>query len=94
MIFIFANVWFFDDLFNLYEFQEKQNIEYQLGRRAKSEDFHDDLRGSQGRNIEYQQGRRATVNVFHVIYGVTISLKSLQNQRYFNDFHIWKCMVF
>jgi len=28
MIFIFANVWFFDDIFNLYEFQEKQNIEY------------------------------------------------------------------
>ena len=26
MIFIFANVWFFDDIFNLYEFQEKQNI--------------------------------------------------------------------
>ena len=40
MIFIFANVLFFDDIFNLYEFQEKQNIEYQLGRTAKSEDFH------------------------------------------------------
>ena len=53
MIFIFANVCFFDDIFNLYEFHEKQNIEYLLGRRAKSEDFHDDLRGSQGRNIEY-----------------------------------------
>ena len=35
MIFIFANVWFFDNVFNLYEFQEKQNIEYLLGRRAK-----------------------------------------------------------
>ena len=65
MIFIFANVWFFDDIFNLYDFHEKQNIEYQLGRRAKSEDSHDDLRGSQGRNIEYQQGPRAKVNVFH-----------------------------
>ena len=28
MIFIFANVWFFDDILNLYEFQEKLNIEY------------------------------------------------------------------
>ena len=65
MIFTFANVWFFDDIFNLYDFHEKQNIEYQLGRRAKSEDSHDDLRGSQGRNIEYQQGRRAKVDVFH-----------------------------
>ena len=65
MIFLFANVLFFDDSFNSYEFQEKQNIEYQLGRRAKSEDSHDDLRGSQGRNIEYQQGRRAKVDVFH-----------------------------
>ena len=65
MIFIFANVWFFDDIFNLYEFQEKQHIAYQLGRKAKSEDFHDDLRGSQGRNIEYQQGPRAKVDVLH-----------------------------
>ena len=65
MIFMFANVWLFDDMFNSYELQEKQNIEYQLGRRAKSEDSHDDLRGSQGRNIEYQQGRRAKVDVFH-----------------------------
>ena len=70
MIFIFANVLFFDDIFNLCEFQEKENIEYQLGRRAKSKDFHDDLRGSQRRNIEYQQGPRAKVNVFHVIQGV------------------------
>ena len=67
MIVIFVNVWFFDDIFNLYEFQEKQNIEYQLAPRAKSEDFHDDLRGSQGRNIEYYLGRRATVDVFYVI---------------------------
>ena len=65
MIFIFANVWCFDDIFNLYEFHEKQNIEYQL-RRAKNEDFHDDLRGSQGRNIEYQQGRTAKVDIFMV----------------------------
>ena len=28
MIFIFANVWFVDDVFNVYEFQEKQNTEY------------------------------------------------------------------
>ena len=70
MIFMLANVWLFDDMFNSYELQEKQNIEYQLGRRAKSEDFHDDLRGSQGRNIEYQQGPRAKVDVFHVILGV------------------------
>ena len=28
LILIFANVWFFDDIFNLYEFHEKQNIEY------------------------------------------------------------------
>ena len=68
MIFIFSM--FFDDIFNLYEFQEKQNIEYQLGRKATSEDFHDDLRGSQGRNIEYQQGPRAKVYVFHVIFRV------------------------
>ena len=53
MIFMFANVWFFDDMFNSYELQEKQNIEYYQGRIAKSEEFHDDLRGSQGRNIEY-----------------------------------------
>ena len=70
MIFIFANVLCFDDILNLYEFNEKQNIEYQLGGRAKSEDSHDDLRGSQGRNIEYQQGPRAKVDVFHVILGV------------------------
>ena len=70
MNFILANAWFFYDIFSLYEFQEKQNIEYQLGRRAKSEDFHDDLRGSQGRNIEYQQGPRAKVDVFHVTLGV------------------------
>ena len=69
MIFIFGNVWLFDDIFNLYEFQEKQNIEYQLGRKEKSEDFHDDLRGSQGRNIEYQEVPRAKVGVFHVIQG-------------------------
>ena len=65
MIFMFGNVRFFDDLSNLYEFREKQNIEYQWGSIAKSEEFHDDLRGSQGRNIEYQQGRRAKVDVFH-----------------------------
>ena len=28
MIFMFANVWLFDDMFNSYELQEKQNIEY------------------------------------------------------------------
>ena len=28
MISIFANVWYFDDMFNVYEFQEKENIEY------------------------------------------------------------------
>ena len=67
MIFIFANVQFFDDIFNLYAFHEKQDIEHQLRRRAKSEDFHDDLRGFQRRNIEYEWGRRAKVNVFHVI---------------------------
>ena len=50
---MFANVWLFDDMFNSYELQEKQNIEYDLGLIPKSEDFHDDLRGSQGRNIEY-----------------------------------------
>ena len=47
MVFMFANVWLFDDMFNSYEFQEKQNIEYYWGRIAKSEEFHDDLRGSQ-----------------------------------------------
>ena len=36
MIFIFANAWFFDDIFRLYEFQEKLNIEYSLGRKGKS----------------------------------------------------------
>ena len=63
MIYMFAYV--FDDIFNSYEFQEKLNIEYQLGRTAKSDDFHDDLKGSQGRNIEYQYGCRAKVDVFH-----------------------------
>ena len=65
MIFMFANVWLFDDMFNSYELQEKQNIEYYWGRIAKSEDFHDDWRGSQGENIKYQQGHRAKVDVFH-----------------------------
>ena len=50
---IFLNVFCFDDIFNLYEFQEKLNIEYLLRRRAKSEDSHDDLKGFQRRNIEY-----------------------------------------
>ena len=36
MIYMFANVWLFDDLFNLYEFQEKQDIEYYWGGIAKS----------------------------------------------------------
>ena len=72
MIFIFVNGCFFYDIFDLYEFQEKQNIAYQLGRRAKSEDFHDDLRRSQRRNIEYELGRRAKVDVFHVIQGVRV----------------------
>ena len=53
MIFMFANVWLFDDMFNSYELQEKQNIEYYWGRIATSEEFHDDLRGSQGENIDY-----------------------------------------
>ena len=53
LIFMFANVWLFDDMFNSYELQEKQNIEYYRGRIAKSEDFNDDWRGSQGENIEY-----------------------------------------
>ena len=42
LILIFANVWFFDSIFNVYEFQEKEHIEYYWGRRGKSEDFHDD----------------------------------------------------
>ena len=46
MIFMFANVWLFDDMFNSYELQEKQNIQYYLGRIAKSEDSHKDLKGS------------------------------------------------
>ena len=53
MIYMFANAWFFDDIFNVYEFQENENIEYYWGRRRQSEDFHDDLTSSQGRNIEY-----------------------------------------
>ena len=53
MIFMFANVWLFDDMVNSYELQAKQNIEYYWGHITKSEDCHDDLRGSQGRNIEY-----------------------------------------
>ena len=48
MIFIFANVWFFGDIFNLSEFHEKQNIEYQLTRRVKSEDSHDDSKVPKG----------------------------------------------
>ena len=66
LILIFANVWFCDDIFNVYEFQEKQNIEYYQGHWLKSEDFHVDWRGSQGENIEYQQGRRAKVDIFMV----------------------------
>ena len=50
---MFANVWFFDDMLNSYELHGKQNIKYYWVRIAKSEDFHDDLRGCQGRNIEY-----------------------------------------
>ena len=65
MICMFANEWLFDDMFNSYELQEKRNIEYYWGSIAKSEDLHDDWRGSQGENIEYQQGRRAKVHVFH-----------------------------
>ena len=53
MIFMFADVWLFDDMFNSYELQEKQNIDYYLGGMSKSEDCHDDWRGSQGENIEY-----------------------------------------
>ena len=53
MMFMFGNVWFVDDIFNSYELQEKQTIEYYWGLIATSEEFHDDLRGSQGRNIEY-----------------------------------------
>ena len=53
MVIMFANVLLFNDMFNVYEFWEKQNIEYYWGLRSKSEDFHDDWRGSQGRNIEY-----------------------------------------
>ena len=68
MIFMFANVQLFDDMFNSYELQEKQNIEYYWGRIAKSEEFHDDLRGSQGENIEYQQGSRAKVDVLHGLW--------------------------
>ena len=53
MILIFANVWCFHNILNVYEFQEKKNIEYYWVRMPKSEDFHDDWRGSQGGNIEY-----------------------------------------
>ena len=54
-----------NDIFNVYEFQENENIEYYTRGRAKSEDCHDDLRGSQGRNIEYEQGRTGKVDVLH-----------------------------
>ena len=53
MILIFANLLFGNDVFNLYELQEKLSIEYSLGPKAKSKDFHDDLKGSQRQNIEY-----------------------------------------
>ena len=53
MIYMFANVWLFDDMLNSYEFQTKQHIEYYWGHRAKSEEMHDNFRGFQGRNIEY-----------------------------------------
>ena len=43
-----------------------------MGRRAKIEDFHDDLKGSQGRNIEYYLGHRAKVVVCHVTLGVRV----------------------
>ena len=67
MIFMFANAWLFDDMSNSCELQEKHNIEDYWGRIAQSEEFHDDLRGSQGRNIEYSQEPRAKVDVFHFI---------------------------
>ena len=66
MIFMFANVWLFDDMFNSYELQEKQNVDYLWGRMSTSEDFHDDWRRSQGENIEYQQGSTAKVDIFMV----------------------------
>ena len=53
MIFMFANAWLFDDMFNSYELQEKQNIDYYWKCMSKSEHFHDDWTGSQGENIEY-----------------------------------------
>ena len=43
MIFMFANVLLFDDMFNAYELQEKQNIEYYWGHIAKSKKIHVDL---------------------------------------------------
>ena len=66
MIFMFANVWLFDDMFNSYELQEKQNIHYYWGTMSKSEEFHDDWRGSQRENIKYQQGLKAKVDIFMV----------------------------
>ena len=52
MIYIFANVLFFNDMFTVYEFQEKLNIEYYSGHIVKSEGFHNGWTGFQGRNIE------------------------------------------
>ena len=51
MTFIFANVWFFDDMFNVYEFQEKHNIEYYWGRIAKTDVFHGLRKGGAGRML-------------------------------------------
>ena len=36
LILIFTNLCFFDDIFNVYEFQEKENIEYSLRYMAQS----------------------------------------------------------
>ena len=43
MIFIFANEWFFDDIFNLYDFHEKQNIEYSLAPMWALNSEHGDM---------------------------------------------------
>ena len=63
--FSYLEMYRFYDIVNLYECQEKRNIAYWQGPRAKSEDFRDDFRGSQGRNNDYYGRHTAKVDDFH-----------------------------
>ena len=44
--------------------------------------------------LNFQENHDEKSRFWEVIFGLPRSLKSLENLRYFNDFHICKCMVF